>query len=116
MSIFRCLHNSTRWLSTTRGTLARQFHDPLDHVTGIEKRELLAHLAGDCDPFRILMVPRGPGTYSRPNLMPSAFSKRLVGCVCNEHQMHVEWMWLYQGEPRRCGCGHWFELCPTAPL
>lgn len=35
------------------------FHDPIDHVTGIEKRELLAHLAGDCDPFRMLAIKRG---------------------------------------------------------
>lgn len=36
-----------------------QMHDPLDHVTGIEKRELLAHLAGDCDPFRIRSIKKG---------------------------------------------------------
>lgn len=34
-------------------------HDPLDHVTGIEKRELLAHMAGDCDPFRIMSIKKG---------------------------------------------------------
>ncbi|KAI8437635.1 hypothetical protein MSG28_011890 [Choristoneura fumiferana] len=92
------------------------FLDPLDHVTGNEKRELLAHLAGDCDPFRMLCVKRGPGTRERPNLMPSAFNQRLVGCKCNEWTNHIEWMWLHQGEPKRCNCGYWFELCPVAPL
>lgn len=37
----------------------RAFHNPIDHVTGIKKRELLAHLAGDCDPFHILAIKRG---------------------------------------------------------
>lgn len=35
------------------------FHDTLDQLTGIEKRELLAHLAGDCDPFRIMSIKKG---------------------------------------------------------
>ncbi|KAJ2954801.1 hypothetical protein O0L34_g3108 [Tuta absoluta] len=99
----------------TRG-YAGKFHDPLEHATGIEKRELLAHLAGDCDPFRIMPIKRGPGTRDRPNLVPSAFCSRLVGCSCNPDQNHIEYMWLHQGVPKRCGCGYWFELCPIAPL
>ena len=35
------------------------FHDTLDHLTGIEKREMLAHLAGDCDPFRMMSIKKG---------------------------------------------------------
>ncbi|XP_028158588.1 cytochrome c oxidase subunit 5B, mitochondrial-like [Ostrinia nubilalis] len=92
------------------------FHDPLDHVTGIEKKELLAHLAGNCDPFHILAIKRGPGTRERPNLMPSANPSRLMACLCNEHVMHLEYMWLHQGVPKRCGCGYWFVLCPVAPF
>ncbi|XP_026332214.1 cytochrome c oxidase subunit 5B, mitochondrial-like [Hyposmocoma kahamanoa] len=99
-----------------RLTSTSPMHDPLEHVTGIEKRELLAHLAGDCDPFRICSIKKGPGTRERPNLIPSAFSKRLVACSCNPVQNHVEYMWLHQGCPKRCGCGFWFELCPIAPL
>lgn len=38
-------------------------HDPLDLVTGIERRELLAHLAGDCDPFRIMAIKKGKICY-----------------------------------------------------
>ncbi|KAG6456092.1 cytochrome c oxidase subunit 5B, mitochondrial [Manduca sexta] len=93
-----------------------QMHDPLDHVTGLEKRELLAHLAGDCDPFRMLSIKKGPGTRERPNLIPSANAARLICCHCNESVNHLEFMWLHQGEPKRCGCGYWFELCPVAPL
>ncbi|XP_060805938.1 cytochrome c oxidase subunit 5B, mitochondrial-like [Amyelois transitella] len=92
------------------------FHDNLDHITGIEKREYLAHLAGDCDPFRILAIKRGPGTAERPNLIPSSNPSRLMGCICHPDIMHVEYIWLHQGVPKRCGCGYWFELCPVAPL
>ncbi|XP_063622863.1 cytochrome c oxidase subunit 5B, mitochondrial-like [Cydia splendana] len=92
------------------------FHDPIDLVTGLEKRELLAHLAGECDPFRILSFKRGPGTRERPNLVPSAFCQRLVGCKCHPDTYHIEWMWLHASEPKRCACGYWFELCPIAPI
>ena len=27
-----------------------------------------------------------------------------------EEQTHINWMWLYSGEPQRCECGHWFKL------
>ncbi|KAJ8709174.1 hypothetical protein PYW07_009000 [Mythimna separata] len=91
-------------------------HDPLDHVTGIEKRELLAHLAGDCDPFRIMAIKKGPGTRERPNLIPSAFCQRLLACRCCIHDNHLEYMWLHMGCLTRCGCGYWFLLCPVAPL
>ncbi|CAB3241260.1 unnamed protein product [Arctia plantaginis] len=90
--------------------------DPLDHVTGIEKRELLAHLAGDCDPFRMRPIKKGPGTRERPNLIPSSNPSRLLCCSCDPYDMHVEFIWLHQGCPKRCGCGYWFELCPVAPL
>ncbi|CAH2245916.1 cytochrome c oxidase subunit 5B, mitochondrial-like [Pararge aegeria] len=92
------------------------FHDTLDQLTGIQKRELLAHLAGECDPFRILSIKKGPGTHECPNLIPSAYCSRLVGCVCHPDTMHIEWIVVHMGWPRRCGCGYWFELCPIAPL
>ncbi|CAH0596324.1 unnamed protein product [Chrysodeixis includens] len=91
-------------------------HDTLDHVTGIEKRELLAHMAGDCDPFRIMAIKKGPGTRERPNMIPSAYCSRIMGCVCCPEDNHLEYMWLHMGYPKRCGCGYWFELCPVAPL
>ena len=56
--------------------------DPLDHATGIEKRELLARAAGNEDPFDMKVFKRGPGTKEQPNLVPSAFDARLVGCIC----------------------------------
>ncbi|CAH0677807.1 unnamed protein product [Spodoptera exigua] len=100
----------------TGSRLYAGMHDPLDHVTGLEKRELLAHLAGDCDPFRIMSIKKGPGTRERPNLIPSSNDKRLVACSCSPCDNHLEFMWLHLGCPKRCGCGYWFELCPVAPL
>lgn len=56
--------------------------DNLDHATGIEKRELLARAAGNDDPFDMKLFKRGAGTKEQPNLIPSAFDARLVGCIC----------------------------------
>lgn len=56
--------------------------DPMDHATGIEKRELLARAAGNDDPFDMRVFKRGAGTKDSPNLIPSAFDARLVGCIC----------------------------------
>ncbi|CAH4027655.1 cytochrome c oxidase subunit 5B, mitochondrial-like [Pieris brassicae] len=91
-----------------------QLHDTLDQLTGIEKKEILAHLAGDCDPFRMMSIKKGPGTWECPNLIPSAHSQRLLACLCHPEDMHLEYMWLHQGCPKRCGCGYWFQLCPVA--
>jgi cytochrome c oxidase subunit 5b len=33
-----------------------------------------------------------------------------------EEQTYVNWMWLYQGHPKRCECGHWFKLVEKAPI
>lgn len=57
-------------------------NDPLEHATGIEKRELLAKAAGNENPFDMKVLKRGPGTKDTPNLIPSAFDARLVGCIC----------------------------------
>lgn len=60
-------------------------NDPIEHATGLEKRELLAKQAGNEDPFDLKVFKRGPGTKETPNLIPSAFDARLVGCVCKYH-------------------------------
>lgn len=57
-------------------------NDPLDHATGLEKRELLAKAAGNDDPFDMKVFKRGAGTKDQPNCVPSAFEARLVGCIC----------------------------------
>lgn len=57
-------------------------NDPLEHATGIEKRELLLKAAGNDNPFDMKVFKRGAGTKENPNLIPSAFDARIVGCIC----------------------------------
>lgn len=51
-----------------------------------------------------------------PNLVPSVFASRVMGCICEEEACHVNWMWLHAGPPKRCGCGFWFKLVKKEPL
>lgn len=74
-------------------------NDPTEHATGLEKRELLAMKAGNDNPFDLKVFKRGPGTKDVPSLIPSAFDARLIGCVCEEEQTFISWMWLYQVRP-----------------
>lgn len=67
------------------------------------------------DPYG-LTVKRGPGTKDKPNLIPSAFDSRIVGCICEDESSHINWMWLHKGTPTRCGCGFWFKLAEKPPL
>merc|ERR1711974_491248 len=68
--------------------------DGLEHATGLEKYEYQKELEGKDDPIIV-----------------DAMDKfRLVGCVCEEHAAHIKWMWLIEGRPKRCGCGHWMKL------
>ncbi|XP_003487551.1 cytochrome c oxidase subunit 5B, mitochondrial-like [Bombus vosnesenskii] len=93
------------------------FPDPLELATGLEKRELLAAAAGDFDPYHMKAIEiLRDSTKENPNLVPSAFKSRVVGCLCEEDTAHVNWMWLHEGQPRRCECGHWFKLTEVAPL
>nr|CAD7412278.1 unnamed protein product [Timema poppensis] len=94
----------------------RRMPDPMELATGLEKRELLAKAAGIEDPFDQKLFKRGPGTKDSPNLIPSAFDARMVGCICEPEATHVNWMWLHKGYPKRCSCGHWFQLEEKAPL
>ncbi|XP_066999380.1 cytochrome c oxidase subunit 5B, mitochondrial [Anabrus simplex] len=90
--------------------------DPLEHATGLEKRELLARVAGNDNPFDMKILKRGLGTKDQPNSIPSAFDNRLIGCICEEDSTHINWMVLNKGEPTRCECGHWFKLVEKAPV
>ncbi|XP_063984350.1 cytochrome c oxidase subunit 5B, mitochondrial-like [Diachasmimorpha longicaudata] len=94
----------------------KRLPDPLDLATGLEKQELLARQAGNDDPFMMKPLKRGVGTKAQPNLVPSAFNSRLIGCVCEDEATHVIWMWLHNGKPRRCECGHWFKIEKKQPI
>ncbi|KAL1494047.1 hypothetical protein ABEB36_009710 [Hypothenemus hampei] len=92
------------------------FGDPVEHTTGLEKRELLALLAGNEDPFNEEAICRGPGTRMQPTEIPSSFDSRIVGCICDEESYTIQWIMLYKDEPKRCECGHWFNLVQKAPI
>lgn len=62
-------------------------NDPMEHAAGIEKRELLAKAAGNDNPFDMKVFKRGAGTKDNPNLIPSAFEARIVGCICNYYYL-----------------------------
>jgi cytochrome c oxidase subunit 5b len=91
------VHNGRRVLGT-------------DHATGLEKYELLAKEAGTDDPFLLKAVARGDGTKDSPTIVNAMDTYRMVGCVCNEEDTNVKWMWLCEGVPKRCECGYWFSL------
>merc|ERR1711976_974567 len=80
--------------------------DTLGHSVGPERFELLARVAGNEDPFEFNVKKRAAGTKDEPTLIPSMFDKRLVGCICEEDAVTINWMFLHKGEQKRCGCGH----------
>lgn len=69
-----------------------EFIDDIDLATGLEKRELLAHLAGNDDPFHMKPIKRGPSTKDQPTLIPSAFEARIVGCICKYFPTFPTWL------------------------
>ncbi|CAG0912362.1 unnamed protein product [Notodromas monacha] len=91
-------------------------NDPFEHATGREKLILQAEREGNPDPFNTKPIKRGKGTKDEPTKVPSFLEKRIVGCVCDDESMHVNWMWLEKGHDRRCACGYWFQLTDAKPL
>uniref|UniRef100_A0A0L8IBX9 Uncharacterized protein n=1 Tax=Octopus bimaculoides TaxID=37653 RepID=A0A0L8IBX9_OCTBM len=75
---------------------------PVDHHKGkvafgismpdsLEGFELLPKLTGNEDPFEMNVKKRGKGTSSEPNLVPSLFDMRLVGCIYGEESLVIHW-------------------------
>merc|ERR1711976_217841 len=81
-------------------------NDPVEHATGLEKYELLAKKAGNDDPFFMKVSNRVKGTKDQPNIVDAMDSYRMIGCVCKEDDTNIKWMWIYEGQDKRCGCGH----------
>uniref|UniRef100_C9W1M6 Cytochrome c oxidase polypeptide Vb n=2 Tax=Ixodidae TaxID=6939 RepID=C9W1M6_RHISA len=104
--------NAVRYKSEEKPRL----YPGMEYATGREKQELLAHAAGNDDPFDMKVFKRGPGTKDNPNLIPSHLEKRMIGCICEEDQTHINWMWLHRGDPKRCECGYWFKIVDAKPL
>lgn len=68
------------------------------------------------DPFFTKAIQREPSTKDKPIMVPSAFESRMLGCVCEEDQTYICWMWLHAGNAKRCECGHWFKLKKITPI
>ncbi|KAL1501871.1 hypothetical protein ABEB36_007114 [Hypothenemus hampei] len=88
----------------------------LEPATGIEKQQLLSKVAGGDSPFDIKVFKKGPPSKEKPTLIPSAFDARLVGCICEDESTSITWMWLHEGEAKRCECGHWYKLVNNATV
>merc|ERR1712189_128988 len=102
---------SKRGLAVSSSLKADQMMpDPIEHATGLEKYELLAKQAGNEDPFFLKAVVRAKGTKDAPTVINAMDNYRMMGCVCNEEDTNIKWMWLCEGTPKRCECGYWFEL------
>jgi len=85
--------------------------DSLGHSVGSERWEILAKLAGNEDPFELNVKKRAKGSVDEPTLIPSMFDKRLVGCICEEDSVTIQWMYLHRAESgKRCACGYYFKL------
>ncbi|KAF1768817.1 hypothetical protein GCK72_000630 [Caenorhabditis remanei] len=91
------------------------YPDPLEHATGREKKMLLARLAGD-DRYEPKVYYRAEAsTKQKPNLVPSHYDFRIIGCMCEQDSGHVNFMTIAKGEPKRCECGHWFKGVDADP-
>ncbi|XP_011299460.1 cytochrome c oxidase subunit 5B, mitochondrial [Fopius arisanus] len=114
----RTIFQLTRRTFSTATVLSakKSLPDPIDLSTGLEKQEILSRQAGNDDPFMMKALKRAAGTKDAPNLVPSAFESRMIGCVCEEDSTHIVWMWLHEGQPRRCECGHWFKIQRKQPV
>jgi len=95
-------------VTATRGD--KMMPDPIEHATGLERKELEAYARGNDDPLYNKPIKRGPGTKAQPTLIPSFNDKRIVGCICHEDAFYINYMWVHAGDPKRCECGHWYKL------
>lgn len=91
----------------------RSMPDTLGHTVGPERWELLTRRKGTQDPFEMNIAELKASTIDTPNLIPSVCDSRIVGCICEEDNLYINWMHLYEGEVKRCYCGHWFKLAPV---
>ncbi|BFZ16387.1 hypothetical protein BsWGS_19426 [Bradybaena similaris] len=84
--------------------------DDFGQSVGPEREEVLARASGDEDPYLMNVIKRTKGTFQEPTVITSNFNRRMVGCICEEDALAINWMTVYRGEPKRCECGYWFKL------
>lgn len=83
--------------------------DPWDILYGNERFEIAMKTKGYNDPYDMepLLIPKS-NSKEQPNVVLTLQDRRLIGCVCNEDTHHINYMWIFKGETKRCECGHWF--------
>ncbi|MCL4123631.1 UNVERIFIED_CONTAM: hypothetical protein GTU68_048875 [Idotea baltica] len=106
----RCVHGSSTVFAK------KVMPDPIEHSTGLERQELLAKAAGNENPFDMRVYKRTSGDANNPTIVPSFCKSRIVGCICQEEATSINWMWLTQGESKRCECGFFFKLTEAKPM
>ncbi|XP_033738953.1 cytochrome c oxidase subunit 5B, mitochondrial-like [Pecten maximus] len=84
----------------------------LGHMLGEERDEILTELAGAKDHFDFdgVRVNEREGTRDAPIIVRSESDNRIVGCLCDDEQVHINYMVLTSGAPKRCMCGFWYKL------
>jgi len=111
ITVCRSLCKRPSIVATTTRTKSEKFTaDPMEHATGLERKQLEAIARGNPDPFDSACMKRGPGTKDKPNVVASFYDKRIVGCICHEDAFYIQYMWLHKDEMKRCQCGYWFKL------
>lgn len=124
MALLKPLTASTallyRGISSTAAVSQKyRMPDMLEHATGRTRIEILNRLAGDDDVY--LMKPattKGKDRYNKddPIIIKSRYPVRKIQCSCNDEFMHLKYMFVAKGHPRRCECGYWFKLEIAPPL
>ncbi|CAH8462650.1 unnamed protein product [Dicrocoelium dendriticum] len=72
---------------------------------------LITSFIDEQDPYEVKHVPLRLDSSQRfPNLVPSEFPSRMIGCVCEAEADAINWIELTKGPPTKCYCGHWFQL------
>jgi len=87
--------------------------DELEQATGLELAELKEIAKGNTDPFGLAGAKVGHfGTRENPRAIPSHFSSRTVGCICDDESEIIRWIEVTAGEPQMCPCSkkQYFKL------
>ena len=64
---------------------------------------------GFADPYDMEAMPiKKDATKEQPNVVYTLQKDRIIGCLCNEEQHHVNYTHIFKGETKRCSCGIWF--------
>ncbi|XP_052774258.1 uncharacterized protein LOC128212908 [Mya arenaria] len=94
--------------------LPKEYPLELGAMPGDTRHEMLEEMRGSLDPFDAMVKKQEVfgdlGTRALPILVPSTSGSRLIGCVCEEDADEVSWMMIYNGEKKKCECGHWFQI------